>query len=133
MRRLLLALGLCIALSGCTATAALKAATDVLAPTAKPELTVQAGAENVKQHLGLVARRDETVTVRENTGPVTVKAERKPQAIQSENLHADAITLNQSEPWPLLAGVLAGLLPPLALLFWTLPRPKWCRKREANG
>lgn len=133
MRRILLPIMLATLLSACSGTGALKAATEVLTPSKGPEITVQAGAENTKQHLGLVSKVDESVSVKENSGSVTVKAEKRPQSLQSESVQADSITFNQLEIWPLAVAFLGGLLPTLAILFWTLPRPKWCRKEEADA
>lgn len=130
MKKLLATLWVCLALTACTATDALKLATSTLAPEKGPELTVQAGAENSKQHLGLQSKVDSSVSVEKVHGPVTVRAEKKPQALQSEAVQAENITFNQTEIWPLVIAFLSGLIPSTALLFWTLPRPKWCRKEE---
>ena len=61
MKRLALAVLVAASLSGCSASSALSGLVG-----SKPEITAQAGAENVKQTVGVTAKNDES-SKQENT------------------------------------------------------------------
>ncbi|QPD96288.1 lipoprotein [Enterobacter phage N5822] len=61
MKRLALAVLVAASLSGCSASSALSGLIG-----SKPEITAQAGAENVKQTVGVTAKNDES-SKQENT------------------------------------------------------------------
>ena len=87
-----------IILSGCSATSALTGL------ASKPEITAQAGAENVKQTVGVTAKNDES-SKQENTikdsqvGKVDSSNKKKvsTSSIQAETITADKIEIRNSE------------------------------------
>lgn len=99
MKRLALAVLVAASLSGCSASSALSGLIG-----SKPEITVQAGAENVKQTVGVTAKNDES-SKQENTikdsqvGKVDSSNKKKvsTSSIQAETITADKIEIRNSE------------------------------------
>lgn len=99
MKRLALAVLVAVSLSGCSASSALSGLIG-----SKPEITAQAGAENVKQTLGVTAKNDES-SKQENTiknsqvGKVDSSNKKKvsTSSIQAETITADKIEIRNSE------------------------------------
>lgn len=99
MKRLALAVLVAASLSGCSASSALSGLIG-----SKPEITAQAGAENVKQTVGLTAKNDES-SKQENTikdsqvGKVDSSNKKKvsTSSIQAETITADKIEIRNSE------------------------------------
>lgn len=99
MKRLALAVLVAVSLSGCSAPSALSGLIG-----SKPEITAQAGAENVKQTVGVTAKNDES-SKQENTikdsqvGKVDSSNKKKvsTSSIQAETITADKIEIRNSE------------------------------------
>lgn len=99
MKRLALAVLVAASLSGCSASSALSGLVG-----SKPEVTAQAGAENVKQTVGLTAKHDAS-SKQENTikgsqvGKVDSSNKKKvsTSSIQAETITADKIEIRNSE------------------------------------
>lgn len=99
MKRLALAVLVAASLSGCSASSALSGLVG-----SKPEVTAQAGAENVKQTVGLTAKNDES-SKQENTikdsqvGKVDSSNKKKvsTSSIQADTITADKIEIRNSE------------------------------------
>lgn len=99
MKRLALAVLVAASLSGCSASSALSGLIG-----SKPEITAQAGSENVKQTVGVTAKNDES-SKQENTikdsqvGKVDSSNKKKvsTSSIQAETITADKIEIRNSE------------------------------------
>ena len=99
MKRLALAVLVAASLSGCSASSALSGLIG-----SKPEITAQAGAENVKQTVGVTAKNDES-SKQENTikdsqvGKVDSSNKKKvsTSSIQAETITVDKIEIRNSE------------------------------------
>lgn len=99
MKRLALAVLVAASLSGCSASSALSGLVG-----SKPEITAQAGAENVKQTVGVTAKSDES-SKQENTikdsqvGKVDSSNKKKvsTSSIQADTITADKIEIRNSE------------------------------------
>ena len=99
MKRLALAVMVAASLSGCSASSAVSGLVG-----SKPEITAQAGAENVKQTVGVTAKSDES-SKQENTikdsqvGKVDSSNKKKvsTSSIQADTITADKIEIRNSE------------------------------------
>lgn len=99
MKRLALAVLVAASLSGCSASSALSGLIG-----SKPEITAQAGAENVKQTVGVTAKNDES-SKQENAikdsqvGKVDSSNKKKvsTSSIQADTITADKIEIRNSE------------------------------------
>ena len=99
MKRLALAVLVAASLSGCSASSALSGLVG-----SKPEITAQAGAENVKQTVGVTAKNDES-SKQENTikdsqvGKVDSSNKKRvsTSSIQADTITADKIEIRNSE------------------------------------
>ena len=99
MKRLALSVLVAVSLSGCSASSALSGLIG-----SKPEITSQAGAENVKQTVGVTAKNDES-SKQENTikdsqvGKVDSSNKKKvsTSSIQAETITADKIEIRNSD------------------------------------
>ena len=99
MKRLALAVLVAASLSGCSASSALSGLVG-----SKPEVTAQAGSENVKQTVGLTAKQDAS-SKQENTikgsqvGKVDSSNKKKvsTSSIQADTITADKIEIRNSE------------------------------------
>lgn len=99
MKRLALAVLVAASLSGCSASSALSGLIG-----SKPEITAQAGSENVKQTVGVTAKNDES-SKQENTikdsqvGKVDSSNKKKvsTSSIKAETITADKIEIRNSE------------------------------------
>lgn len=99
MKRLALAVLVAASLSGCSASSALNGLIG-----SKPEITAQAGAENVKQTVGVTAKNDESSkqesTIKDSqVGKVDSSNKKKvsTSSIQAETITADKIEIRNSE------------------------------------
>lgn len=99
MKRLAFAVLVAASLSGCSASSALSGLVG-----SKPEITAQAGSENVKQTVGVTAKNDES-SKQENTikdsqvGKVDSSNKKKvsTSSIQADTITADKIEIRNSE------------------------------------
>lgn len=99
MKRLALAVLVAVSLSGCSASSALSGLIG-----SKPEITAQAGAENVKQTVGVTAKNDESSkqesTIKDSkVGKVDSSNKKKvsTSSIQAETITADKIEIRNSD------------------------------------
>lgn len=99
MKRKLLAIMMCIALSGCSASSVLPGLIG-----SKPDITAQAGAENVKQTVGVTAKQDtsskqETTLKESAVGQVDTsnKKQVSTSSIKADNITAERIEIRNSE------------------------------------
>lgn len=99
MKRLALAVLVAASLSGCSASSALSGLVG-----SKPEITAQAGAENVKQTVGVTAKNDESSkqesTIKDSqVGKVDSSNKKKvsTSSIQADTITADKIEIRNSE------------------------------------
>lgn len=97
MKRLALAVLVAASLSGCSASSALSGLIG-----SKPEITAQAGAENVKQTVGVTAKNDESSkqenTIKDsNVGKVDSSNKKKvsTSSIQANEIKADTLQVVQ--------------------------------------
>ncbi|UGV21834.1 putative spanin [Phage vB_EcoM-p111] len=123
------ALVMCMALSGCSATSAL---TGLIG--SKPEISAQAGAENVKQTVGVTGKVDKS-----NDNDTTIKDSKvgkvdtsngksvSTSSIKADNIIADKIEIRNEEGGGRIAFGLALILISLLLFsftIWTFFRKK---------
>lgn len=127
MKRKLLAILMCITLSGCSASSVLPGLIG-----SKPDITAQAGAENVKQTVGVTAKQDtsskqETTFKESSVGKVDTsnKKQVSTSSIKADNITAERIEIRNNDGINIpaiamslimfIAGVIVG---------WTLKRNK---------
>lgn len=117
MKRKLLAIMMCIALSGCSASSVLPGLIG-----SKPEITAQAGSENIKQTVGITAKQDasskqETTFKESAVGKVdsSNKKQVSTSSIKADNITAERIEIRNGndDRWQMavaffVAGAIAG-------------------------
>lgn len=127
MKRKLLAIMMCIALSGCSASSVLPGLIG-----SKPDITAQAGAENVKQTVGITAKQDtsskqETTFKESAVGQVDTsnKKQVSTSSIKADNITAERIEIRNNDGINVPA-IAIGILMFIAgmLAGWTLKRNK---------
>lgn len=127
MKRKLLAIMMCIALSGCSASSVLPGLIG-----SKPDITAQAGAENVKQTVGVTAKQDtsskqETTFKESAVGKVDTsnKKQVSTSSIKADNITAERIEIRNNDGLNVPA-IAIGILMFIAgmLAGWTLKRNK---------
>ncbi|QMP82707.1 unimolecular spanin [Escherichia phage vB_EcoS_011D2] len=127
MKRKLLAIMMCIALSGCSASSVLPGLIG-----SKPDITAQAGAENVKQTVGVTAKQDtsskqETTFKESAVGQVDTsnKKQVSTSSIKADNITAERIEIRNNDGLNVQA-IAMGILMFIAgmLAGWTLKRNK---------
>ncbi|HAK2374353.1 TPA: hypothetical protein H1940_004785 [Salmonella enterica] len=127
MKRKLLAIMMCIALSGCSASSVLPGLIG-----SKPDITAQAGAENVKQTVGVTAKQDasskqETTFKESAVGQVDTsnKKQMSTSSIKADNITAERIEIRNNDGINVPA-IAMGILMFIAgmLAGWTLKRNK---------
>ncbi|AVQ09759.1 Rz-like spanin [Salmonella phage vB_SenS_PHB07] len=127
MKRKLLAIMMCIALSGCSASSVLPGLIG-----SKPDITAQAGSENVKQTVGVTAKQDtsskqETTFKESAVGQVDTsnKKQVSTSSIKADNITAERIEIRNNDGLNVPA-IAMGILMFIAgmLAGWTLKRNK---------
>ncbi|UUT40917.1 unimolecular spanin [Salmonella phage GSP032] len=127
MKRKLLAIMMCIALSGCSASSVLPGLIG-----SKPDITAQAGSENVKQTVGVTAKQDtsskqETTFKESAVGQVDTsnKKQVSTSSIKADNITAERIEIRNNDGINVPA-IAMGILMFIAgmLAGWTLKRNK---------
>ncbi|UGO48697.1 putative spanin [Citrobacter phage vB_CfrD_ElisaCorrea] len=127
MKRKLLAIMMCIALSGCSASSVLPGLIG-----SKPDITAQAGAENVKQTVGVTAKQDtsskqETAFKESAVGQVDTsnKKQVSTSSIKADNITAERIEIRNNDGLNVPA-IAMGILMFIAgmLAGWALKRNK---------
>lgn len=127
MTKVIAALGLALALTGCGTTGVLSAVTSAISPN-KPEITAQVGAENTKQGIGLNTKVETTTKteVGDVSGSARVKqtTTKKSQQVETGTVTATNMTVTTSDPKSLLWSFAIGMSAVLGLIFWFVPTPK---------
>ncbi|ENR9965402.1 hypothetical protein ACEXTD_004453 [Salmonella enterica] len=127
MKRKLLAIMMCISLSGCSASSVLPGLIG-----SKPDITAQAGADNVKQTVGVTAKQDtsskqETTFKESAVGQVDTsnKKQVSTSSIKADNITAERIEIRNNDGLNVQA-IAMGILMFIAgmLAWWTLKRNK---------
>ena len=117
MKRKLLAIMMCIALSGCSASSVLPGLIG-----SKPEITAQAGSENIKQTVGITAKQDasskQETTFKESAVEKVDTSNKKQvstSSIKADNITAERIEIRNGndDRWQIavaffVAGAIAG-------------------------
>ncbi|AKJ74055.1 Rz-like spanin [Salmonella phage 36] len=118
---------MCIALSGCSASSVLPGLIG-----SKPDITAQAGAENVKQTVGVTAKQDtsskqETTFKESAVGKVDTsnKKQVSTSSIKADNITAERIEIRNNDGLNVPAIAMAVLMFIAGMLAgWTLKRNK---------
>lgn len=99
MKKTMLAILMCITLSGCSASSVLPGLIG-----SKPDITAQAGAENVKQAIGVTAKQDtsskqETTFKESAVGKVDTsnKKQVSTSSIKADNITAERIEIRNND------------------------------------
>lgn len=127
MKKKLMAVLMCIMLSGCSASSVLPGLIG-----SKPDITAQAGSENVKQTVGVTAKQDtsskqETTFKESAVGKVDTsnKKQVSTSSIKADNITAERIEIRNNDGLNVPA-IAMGILMFIAgmLAGWTLKRNK---------
>ena len=94
MKKAILACCVVMALSGCSTTSAL---TGLIG--SKPEISAQAGAENVKQTVGVTAKQEQKneTTIRDSQVGKVDTSTKKTESIKAGTIQAERIEINNSD------------------------------------
>ncbi|MGS9609505.1 hypothetical protein ACQWKN_21920 [Salmonella enterica subsp. enterica serovar Infantis] len=127
MKKKLMAVLMCVMLSGCSASSVLPGLIG-----SKPDITAQAGSENVKQTVGVTAKQDtsskqETTFKESSVGKVDTsnKKQVSTSSIKADNITAERIEIRNNDGLNVPA-IAMGILMFIAgmLAGWTLKRNK---------
>lgn len=127
MKKKLMAVLMCVMLSGCSASSVLPSLIG-----SKPDITAQAGYENVKQTIGVTAKQDssskqETTFKESAVGQVDAsnKKQVSTSSIKADNITAERIEIRNNDGLNVPA-VAIGLVMFIAgmIVGWTLKRNK---------
>lgn len=127
MKKKLIAVLMCVMLSGCSASSLLPGLIG-----SKPDITAQAGSENVKQTVGVTAKQDtsskqETTFKESAVGKVDTsnKKQVSTSSIKADNITAERIEIRNNDGLNVPA-IAMGILMFIAgmLAGWTLKRNK---------
>lgn len=117
---LILATALTGCLSGCSATSAL---TGFIG--SKPDLSVQAGAENTKQTVGLNGKSDsstdnETSIKDSNVGTLDTSTKKQSSSVTTGTINTERVQVVNNDGTSIILAGLAGAAVPIAILIITL-------------
>lgn len=120
MRVLVAGLILSMALTGCSATSAL---TGLMG--SKPDLSVQAGAENTKQTVGLNSKSDSSTdietTIRDsNVGALDTSTKKQSSSVTTGTINTERVQIVNNDGTSIILSGLAGALVPIAILIIVL-------------
>lgn len=124
-------LAVCVALTGCSATSALTGLVG-----AKPDLSVQAGAENTKQTVGLNNKVDSSTTNKtelkdSNVGSLDTSSKKQVQSISTGTITTRELrVINNDSNSIIIAGFVGALIPMLIILFMLVR--KYRRKDKSD-
>lgn len=124
-------LAVCVALTGCSATSALTGLVG-----AKPDLSVQAGAENTKQTVGLNNKVDSSTTNKtelkdSNVGSLDTSSKKQVQSISTGTITTRELrVINNDSNSIIIAGFVGALIPMLIILFMLIR--KYHRKDKSD-
>lgn len=129
MRKLVAGLLLAVTLTGCSATPAL---TDLVG--SKPDVSVQVGAENTKQTVGLNNKVDSSTTNKtdvsdSNVGTLDTSSKKQVQTISTGTIQAERLQVVNNDSYSLILAGLAGASIPLVFLVVILVIRKLFRKK----
>lgn len=120
MRVLVAGLTLAMALTGCSATSAL---TGLIG--SKPDLSVQAGAENTKQTVGLNGKSDsstdnETTIKDSNVGTLDTSTKKQSSSVTTGTINTERVQVVNNDGTSIILAGLAGAAVPIAILIIVL-------------
>lgn len=124
-------LAVCVTLTGCSATSALTGLVG-----AKPDLSVQAGAENTKQTVGLNNKVDSSTTNKtelkdSNLGSLDTSSKKQVQSISTGTITTRELrVINNDSNSIIIAGFVGALIPMLIILFMLVR--KYRRKDKSD-
>lgn len=116
------------ALTGCSATSALSGLVGT-----KPDLTVQAGAENTKQTVGLNSKSDsstDTTITDSNVGILDTST--KKQSVTTGTINTERVQVVNNDSTSIILAGLAGAAVPIAILTIILLFRKLGRKGDVD-
>lgn len=116
------------ALTGCSAASALSGLVGT-----KPDLTVQAGAENTKQTVGLNSKSDsstDTTITDSNVG--TLDTSTKKQSVTTGTINTERVQVVNNDSTSIILAGLAGAAVPIAILIIILLFRKFGRKGDVD-
>ncbi len=128
---------LCVALSGCSATSALSAATGLVGGS-KPELTAQVGAENTKQGIGVNSKVDASTENRTEVKDSQVQTldsstKQRMQSISTGTITAQELrVVNNDSNSIIAAGFIGALIPMVLIVLFVLIRKFRGNKESAE-
>jgi len=126
MRLKVAGLILATALTGCSATSAL---TGLIG--SKPDLSVQAGAENTKQTVGLNAKSSSSLdtTIKDSTvGTLDTSNKKQSNAVTTGTINTERVQVVNNDSTSIILAGLAGAAVPIAILIIILLFRKLGRK-----
>lgn len=132
MRVLVAGLILATVLTGCSATSAL---TGLIG--SKPDLSVQAGAENTKQTVGLNGKSDsstdnETSIKDSNVGTLDTSTRKQSSSVTTGTINTERVQVVNNDGTSIILAGLAGAAVPIAILIIVLLFRKLGRTKDES-
>lgn len=129
---LILAMALTGCLAGCSATSALTGLVG-----SKPDLSVQAGAENTKQTVGLNGKSDsstdnETSIKDSNVGTLDTSTKKQSSSVTTGTINTERVQVVNNDGTSIILAGLAGAAVPIAILIIVLLFHKLGRTRDES-
>lgn len=129
---LILATALTGCLAGCSATSAL---TGLIG--SKPDLSVQAGAENTKQTVGLNGKSDsstdnETLIKDSNVGTLDTSTKKQSSSVTTGTINTERVQVVNNDGTSIILAGLAGAAVPIAILIIVLLFRKLGRTKDES-
>ena len=132
MRTKVAGLILAMALTGCSATSALTGLVG-----SKPDLSVQAGAENTKQTVGLNSKSDsstdnETTIKDSNVGTLDTSTKKQSSSVTTGTINTERVQVVNNDGTSIILAGLAGAAVPIAILIIVLLFRKLGRTKDES-
>lgn len=129
---LILATALAGCLAGCSATSALTGLVG-----SKPDLSVQAGAENTKQTVGLNGKSDsstdnETSIKDSNVGTLDTSTKKQSSSVTTGTINTERVQVVNNDGTSIILAGLAGAAVPIAILIIVLLFRKLGRTKDGS-
>ena len=129
---LILATALTGCLAGCSATSALTGLVG-----SKPDLSVQAGAENTKQAVGLNGKSDsstdnETTIKDSNVGTLDTSTKKQSSSVTTGTINTERVQVVNNDGTSIILAGLAGAAVPIAILIIVLLFRKLGRTKDES-
>lgn len=123
---------LAMALSGCSATSAL---TGLIG--SKPDLSVQAGAENTKQTVGLNGKSDSStdneISIKDsNVGTLDTSTKKQSSSVTTGTINTERVQVVNNDSTSIILAGLAGAAVPIAILIIVLLFRKLGRTKDES-